>query len=373
MSMLKKIKTGIIGYGFRGKGVARNILADDNYQIMAIADIDNRVLEDARKTPALEDVQISKDYKKILEIDEIEAVFVITPQLTHRDITVDAFNAGKSVYCEKPMALTIKQCDEMIEASRKADKVLMIGQQMRYHAHLNKMKDLIDKGEIGKPVMLWLKEFRNPFPETMKWAFNKNKSGGLLVEKNCHHFDLFNWFAASEPVQVFTSGGQDVVHKPFSIKSDILDNAWVVVDYENGARAMLGICMFAGLPHKYECGIGTHMRDIGIIGEKGIMRTGGFDLGENVEVRYSHNANRVIYEINIEGNVPNPYNRRGDRGILIKFAQCLREGVKPEASGEIGKMAIAVSLAAEKSAKEKRVVKISAELKKGVRMGLINN
>ena len=362
MAGLEKIKTGIIGYGLRGKGVTKNILVNGNFRLIAIADLDERALKEAKESPLLKGIELYKDYKKVLEIEEIDAVFVITPQFTHRDIAVDAFNSGKSVYCEKPMALTVKECDEMIEASKRANKILMIGQQMRYHAHLNKMKNLIDKGEIGKPVMLWLNEFRNPFPETMKWGFDKKKSGGLLLEKDCHHFDLFNWFTDSRPVQVFVSGGQDVIHKPFGIESDILDNAWVIVDYENGVKAMLGICMFAGLPHKYEAGIGTHTREIGVIGKKGMIRTEGFDLGRNVEVRYPHNRDVVLHQIETKGNIPNPYNGEGNRGILVRFAQCIREGAKPEASGEIGKMAVAVSLAAERSAKEKRIVKISEVL-----------
>ncbi len=354
MNTAKTIKTGIIGYGLRGKGMAGIIAANDAYRITAVADINEKNMESV--ADSLGNVRVYKDYRDILKTDEIEAVFIFTPQFTHRDICIDAFKAGKSVYCEKPMALTVEECGEMIEFSNKAGRVLMIGQQMRYHAHLNKMKELVDRGEIGKPVMLWLKEFRNPFPETMKWAFDRKKSGGLLVEKNCHHFDFFNWFAGSKPCRVFASGGQDVIHKPFGIESDILDNAWVTVDYENGTRAMLGICMFAGLPHRYESGVGTHMREMGAAGGKGMVRTGGFDLGNNVEVRYAGNRDRVLHEIKTEGNIPGPFNGDGNRGILIRFAQCIREGVVPEASGEIGRMAVAVGLAAEKSAETGKAV-----------------
>ena len=359
MPKSEKIKTGVVGYGLRGKGVVNNILANGRYEIVAIADIDERALKQAQENPSLESVTFHQDHKKLLETDEIEAVFVITPQFTHRDVCVDGFNAGKSIYCEKPMALTMQECDEIMAAGKRAGKVLMIGQQMRYHAHLNKMKELIDRGEIGKPVMLWLTEFRNPFPQTMTWAFETKKSGGLLVEKNCHHFDLFHWFTGSKAVQVFASGHQDVVHHPFGVESNILDNAWVIVDYENGARAKLGICMFAGDPHALEGGAGTHMREIGVVGDKGMARTGGFDLGSNLEVRYADNRNRILHEIGAEACPRTPYNGSGSRGILIRFAQCIREGAVPEASGEAGKAAVAVGLAAERSAAEKRPVKLS--------------
>ena len=359
----EKIKIGIIGYGFRARGIVPDIRANGSYQITAIADINDEALKEAKGNSELQGVQLYKDYKKVLQIDDIEAVFVITPQFTHRDIVVDAFDAGKAVYCEKPMALTVEHCNEMMDASKKASKALMIGQQMRYHAHLNKMKDMIEAGEIGRPVMLWLNEFRNPFPETMLWAFDKSKSGGLLMDKNCHHFDIFNWFADSEPLQVFTSGGRDVIREPFGIKSNVLDNAWVTIDYENGARAMLGICMFAGLAHLYESGVGMHMREIGVMGDKGMMRTEGFDLGRNIEVRYPHNRNRTLYQMETEGNIPDPYNGEGGHGILMRFAQCVRDvTAQPEASGQIGRMAVAIALAAEKSAEEKRIVKISEVL-----------
>jgi myo-inositol 2-dehydrogenase / D-chiro-inositol 1-dehydrogenase len=353
-----KIKTGIIGCGHRAKGIINCLLNNQDYRITAVADINENASEEIKQS-ILPDVSTYTDYRQLLKKDEVEVVFIATPQFAHRQIAIEAFNAGKHVYCEKPMALTTEECDDMIKSSKKAKKILMIGQQMRYHAHLNKMKAVIDSGEIGKPVMMWLKEFRNPFPETMKWAFDKKMSGGLLLEKNCHHFDLFNWFMAAEPVKVYTSGNQDVIHRPFGIKSTILDNAWVTVDYANGGRAMLGICMFAGLAHAREGGVGTHIRDIGLIGEKGMMRTEGTDLGRNFEVRYPDNRNRVFYEIKTDGNIPDPYNGNGNRGILIKFAQCIRENTAPEVSGQIGKMAVAVSLAAEKSAEEKRIVKIS--------------
>ncbi len=140
-----------------------------------------------------------------------------------------------------------------------------------------------------------------------------------------------------------------------------MDNAWVIVDYENGTRGMLGICMFAGLPRKnYEPKTGVHMREIGVIGSKEMIRTEGFELGrEKVEVRFSSNKNRVLYHIEGAGTIPNPYNGPCIRGILIRFAQCIREGIQPEVSGEVGKLAVVVSLAAEKSVEEKRIVKIS--------------
>ncbi len=355
--MDKKLKVGVIGYGTRGKGIVKNLLSLRNYKIVAICDIEEKY----RKNIEDKNIFFLTDYRKLLEIDEIEAVFISTPQFTHKKITIDSFKAGKHVYCEKPMALTVKECDEMIKASKKHNRILMIGQQMRYHAHLNKMKELIEKGEIGRPVMLWIKEFRDPFPAL--WVYNYKKSGGMFVEKNCHHFDFFNWFSESSPLRVFASASCDVIKKVNGIKSEIFDNGWVIVEYENGIRAMLGICMFLGIRTEEEGKIGIHIREIGASGEKGIVRTEGTELGRNIEVRYSENKNRVLYEIKTDGNIPNPYNTDGNKGIFLKFYECVKRNIEPEVNGEVGKMAVVVAIAAEKSAREKRIVEIKEILK----------
>lgn len=358
MKQQKKISIGIIGYGFRGRGVTENILESGLFEVDSICDINAESKASVKTHPILNQTYFTTDYRHILNRSSAEAVFIMSPQYTHHQITCEAFRAGKSVYCEKPMALSLKECDQMIAEGRKAGRVLMIGQQMRYHAHLNQMKSLISDGVVGDPVMIWLKEFRNPFPSSMLWAFDASKSGGLLVEKNCHHFDFFNWMAGSTPCRVYASGGQNVIRKPFGLESNILDNAWVIVDYKNGVRASLGICMFGGLPYKYECGVGMHMREMGVMGAKGMIRSEGYDLGGNLEVRFSESRNRVFHEIRNDGVIPTPYNGSGNHGILLRFHECVLTGALPEASGEIGKAALAVSLAAEKSVVEGRPIEL---------------
>jgi len=354
---MEKIKVGIIGYGFRAEGVAAHIIRNGSFEIAAVCDKKEERRKAARELigPHL---HVMGNEQELFQDKTIEAVIVAAPQFTHKDITVMAFKSGKHVYCEKPLALSAKECDVMIAAGRKAKKVFMVGQQMRYHAHLQKMAALIARGEIGKPVMVWLREFRNPFPENMSWVFNKKLSGGMLVEKSCHHFDVFNWLMGSEPVRVFASGAADVFKNPFGHDSNIADNAYVIVDYKNGGRALLQLCMFMGLPYKYECGIGQHVREIGATGEKGMIRTEGFDLGCNLEIlpNDSHNSTRI--KIETEGNMPTAFNQNGNNGIFIDFADCIRNGKKPFADAEIGKMAVVVATAAEKSMAEKRIVKI---------------
>ncbi|MDD5482596.1 MAG: Gfo/Idh/MocA family oxidoreductase [Kiritimatiellae bacterium] len=354
---MKKIKTAIIGFGFRAQGLAQNLINNNSFNIMKICDKREERLQAAKEQLGA-GLQVTTNATDVFQDNEIEAVVIAAPQFAHRDLSIRAFQSGKHVYCEKPLALSVKECDDMIAAANRAKKIFMVGQQMRYHAHLQKAAALIKAGEIGKPVMAWIREFRNPFPETMSWAFDRRKSGGMLVEKSCHHFDVFNWLMGSKPLQVFASGAADVFKKPFGLNSNIADNAYVIIDYENGGRAFLQLCMFMGLPFKCECGVGQHVREIGAAGAKGMIRTEGFDLGQNVEILPNDSRNIARINIATSGNVPTAFNQNGNDGIFVDFADCIRKGKKPFAGAAIGKTAVAVAVAAEKSMAEKRIVKI---------------
>jgi predicted dehydrogenase len=327
--------------------------------LAVICDVDENTLGNAGEIYG-NGVDLERDFSKLVKRDDIEAIVIATPQFNHCELTLQAFENGKHVFCEKPLAVNMEECDKMINAAKESRKVFIVGQQMRYHLHLQKIASLLFGGEIGRPVMLWLNEFRGPFrvsPEHM-WIFDKEKSGGMLVEKSCHHFDLFNWFANSKAVSVYASAGQDYFHDYNGTESSVDDNAWVIVNYENGARASLGLCMFMGRPHPTEGGIGYHHREIGIAGTDGLIKTEGNLPFRSIDVRYSDSHNSNLIQMEARGVAPDKFNQEGDIGIFMDFADCIRNGGKPFASGEVGREALAISLAAEKSAEEKRLVQM---------------
>ena len=346
------IRMGFIGVGLRGRGQALHVARDFGHraEIVALADVDEANLAQTHAALPEPRPERYQRWEDLLARHDLDAVCISTPQFAHRDPAVAAFEAGLNVYCEKPLALSLAECDEMIAAGRRAAKVLMVGQQMRYHLHLHRMRQLIDEGRIGAPHLAWLKEFRNPFPATMKWAFDKSKSGGAVVEKSCHHFDLFTWMLGTPPVRVYASGGQAVHGELFGMRSDVVDHAWVTVEHEGGRKAMLGLCFFAGAPHEREGGAGTHMRDIGVIGENGMVTTEGFALGRHLELRFSDREDVERIELDPgRGARTDRFGRDGNHGIWVDFFHCVERGEEPVASGAVGREALAVALAAERS------------------------
>ena len=192
-------------------------------------------------------VAFLSDYRELLAMEEIDAVVVATPDYTHTDIAVECLAAGKHVLCEKPAATSREQIGNLEAAAAKSDRIYQVGLEGRYLPVFATMREMVEDGAVGKPLMTWCFEFRGPFHRKRgHWILSQDKTGGVFVEKTCHYFDLMTWFAGSTPKRVCAVAGQDVVKDLYGIQPDIFDNGWVIIEYEDGAKGMLGLSMFGG-------------------------------------------------------------------------------------------------------------------------------
>jgi len=356
---LDKIGYGVVGCAGR-MGMAHllflNNVVAERVRVEAVCDLDaNLAVACADLIPY--DVAVFDDYRRLLEIDDVDAVLISTPNNTHKQIAVDAFAAGKHVFCEKPLANTLEDCDEIIAAADRAGKFLQVGLVYRYSALYRKMREMIDAGEIGPVHMMWCKELLGSFYG--KWRFKEALSGGAIVEKNCHHFDIFNWMIGSRPKKVCAFGGQNVIRHGRTVEtiimetgetnvvtdSEIIDNAFVIIEYENGARAELSLCFFSPYGNDLE---------IGAVGEKGKLESWV-------------NAHRIhLWRNSDEGemHVIEPESDVTQYGVFhsgaylqhIDFADCIQSGTPPFCDGRVGRESIVVALAAQRSIEEDRIV-----------------
>lgn len=202
----------MIGCGDMGQVHVMNYLQTPGLvDTVAVCDVNDDNLRAVLKLlPDRDRVRVVHDYHAVLEMPEVEAVVISTPNDTHCEIVEDAFAAGKHVFCEKPMDVTVVRCRRMINAWQRSGRILQIGLVYRYSPLFRRMAALIRDGAIGEPLIAWCQEFREPFPigRTREWRYSESKSGGALVEKDCHHFDLFNWLLGSRPARVQAMGGQ---------------------------------------------------------------------------------------------------------------------------------------------------------------------
>ena len=358
---MAKLKYGVVGCAGR-MGMAHllflNNVVADRVEVTALCDLDiDQVAVCSELFPYT--VRIFDDYRKLLEIDELDAVLISTPNHMHRQIAVDAFAAGKHVFCEKPLANTLGDCDEIIAAAERADRVLQVGLVYRYSPLYRTMHQLIRDGEIGPVHMMWCKELIGSFYG--QWRFKEALSGGAIVEKNCHHFDIFNWLIGSRPNRVCAFGGQNVMKRGHTVEvlimdsedknrvndSEVIDNAFVIVEYENGARAELTLCFFSPYGNDLE---------IGAVGDGG-------------KIESWVKAHRIELWKNADGGRVQAFQPESDvaqYGVFHtgayqqhrEFADSILTGSRPFCDGRIGRESMLVALAAELSIKENRIVYI---------------
>jgi len=352
------IRYGIIGTGMMGCEHIRNLLKMDDVDLVAIAEPNEESKQWAinsygdKFTPHLYD-----NYRDLLANDNVDAVVVATPNFHHIEVMREVFKTKKHVLLEKPMCTNIKDAKEVLESSKEHDGVVWIGLEYRYMPTISATLQHL-KG-IGNIKMCSIREHRFPFLKKVNdWnRFNQN-TGGTLVEKCCHFFDLMNQIIPSEPVDVFASGGQDVNHLEefYDGKTpDILDNAYVIVNYANGARALLDLCMFAeGSEHEQE---------ITVTGDVGKIET--TVPGKDLIISNRSNNNFKSVPIKLDSRVKEQGFHHGASYLEhLGFFDAIKNKTSPEVTVNDGLMSIVLGVAAQESIATGKLVKI-ADLLKG--------
>jgi myo-inositol 2-dehydrogenase/D-chiro-inositol 1-dehydrogenase len=186
---------------------------------------------------------------------EADALIICTPNFTHLEVVKTAVKSGKHILLEKPIATTVPDALAITEIAEEYPAVFQVGLQYRYKAiYQEAIYEAFTRQSLGDVKTVSLTEHRIPFLDKVnQWNKFAALSGDSLVEKCCHYFDLLNLFAGARPSTVYASGSMAVNFTSFEyegLKSDILDNAFVIVNYENGVRASFNLCMFA--PMFYE-------------------------------------------------------------------------------------------------------------------------
>ncbi|MDI4647504.1 Gfo/Idh/MocA family protein [Cohnella hashimotonis] len=363
---MNKIRLALIGVGDMGTGHAMGFDQIENCEIVWVADPSESNLARAMPYIRRNNPGIVASYLELLEhIDTFDAVVISLPNYMHRDAAVPFIERGKHVFLEKPVAPTLGECDEIIAKAEAAGVILQIGLTYRYSNIYRRMRRELDAGRLGDVTMMWCKEFRDPFPP-VDWFYDASKSGGALIEKDCHHFDIFNWMIDSKPRRVFASGGQHVLKdgQPNVItnsythyetrtltSTSIVDHAWVIVEYENGSKANLGLCMYLKPRNLMDEGL-----EIGLLGSNGGQMIAKKD--KTIDIFGPEDKSRDHIDLDHESDSVNG-GHTGSQRQRHAFLNSVATGEAPYANGRIGRDALLVALAAERSIKEERYVYIS--------------
>lgn len=347
------IRYGIVGFGMMGVEHLQNIEAIDDAELVAVADPDEgqRALASKRGVAA---ANVFSDYREMIGRADLDALVIATPNFTHVDVLRDCLGTDKHLLIEKPLCTTVEDCREVERAAAAHRGVLWVGMEYRYMPPVARLVDEVHGGTVGRLRMLAIREHRFPFLKKVgDWNRFSRNTGGTLVEKCCHFFDLMNFIVGSDPVRVFASGAQDVNHLDERYDGetpDILDNAYVVVDYADGVRALLDLCMFAEASRNQE--------EIAATGDRGKVEC---FIPESTLVVGRRRAYRVdsleTYKIDVDEVALRAGTHHGSTYYEhLAFLESIRTGKKPEVGISEGRSAVEVGAAAELSIAEGRPV-----------------
>jgi predicted dehydrogenase len=355
--MTDKFRYGIIGAGAMGREHIRNVNIIDHAEIVALADPHADSIQQSL-TLLNNEVKTFKNHREMLDADLVDGYIISSPNYTHIDVLKDVILSKKNLLIEKPMCTSTKDCINFKNLTTNYPATIWTAMEYRYMPPVRRMVEEIHKNTIGNLKMLSIREHRFPFlVKVNDWNRFAINTGGTLVEKCCHFFDLMRLIVKSEAIQVYASGNQDVNHLDESYnnkKPDILDNAFVIVDFENGVRAMLDLCMFAENSNNQE--------ELCAIGDKGKIETAvpSARSGKNAsELRIGFRKdNRTHNEtVEVDEKILKVGNHHGSTYYEhLSFLEAIKNNTPPEVSLEGGLRAVAIGEAAEISIKENRVV-----------------
>ena len=353
---MNTVRFGVIGTGMMGCEHLRNLLALPGAEITAACDPTPAPRDWARHTVGDgHAAAILADHHELLARDDVDAIVIASPNHTHAAILDDVFarRPALPVMVEKPMCTTVDDCRRVVDRAARHDAIVWVGLEYRYMPPVARFLSEIADGATGDVKMVSVREHRFPFlPKTGNWnRFNRN-TGGTLVEKCCHFFDLMRLVVRSPAVRVYASGAQDVNHLDESYngeRPDILDNTFVVVDYASGARGCLDLCMFAEASRNEQelVAVGDRGKVEAFV-PGGTVRVGDRETRDVQEFDASHDE-RVAYA---------GFHHGASYLELAAFADAVRSAGRPEVDVHDGLWSVAVGVAAQQSIEERRPVEM---------------
>ena len=353
---MNTIRYGIIGCGSMGREHIENIQAMPAAEVTALADSHPQSLATAQGL-LRQAVPMFANYEDLLDSGLCDAVVVATPNQTHFGILTRALATDLHILAEKPLCTRVADALALVEQAKGRKALTWVAQEYRYMPPVAEMIRLAHAGAVGAVHQVSIREHREPFyPKVGDWNRFSENTGGTLVEKCCHYFNLMDFILGENPLRVFASGAQRVNHLDERYNGrapDILDSAYVIVEYPSGARAMLDLCMFAENSVDNE--------QIVVVGNEGKLES----LLPSLTLRYGRREDwgtrKVWGEPSGSGkgvsvrrvwdtNIKYPGQHFGASYVEhLKFAHAIREGLPPEVSLTDGLRSIATGIAAHRS------------------------
>lgn len=334
---MKQLNIGIIGAGRIGKVHMQSITYNvPTAKVLGITDVFKDGLQELADKYGIE--KVYADYKEMLADKDIDAVLVCSSTDTHADISIEAAKAGKHIFCEKPVDLTPEKVQAVIDAVAEAGVKLQVGFNRRFDHNFAHVRSLINEGKVGNLELIKITS-RDPEPPPAEYAA---VSGGMFLDMTIHDFDMARFLAGSDVTEVYASA--TCLVDPAIGEAGDVDTAIINLKFENGA---LGV-----IDNSRRAAYGYDQR-IEVFGSKGAAMAAN-DTPTNVTVM---NADGVTTDKPLYFFLERYM--QSFRDEMVQFVDAVLNDKETPTTGVDGLNSILVALAAKKSVKEGRPVKIS--------------
>ena len=320
---MPKLRVGIIGLGGIARSHCEAISHLENIEVVAVADL----LEEKRREYK-EKYNVPKDYAshtELLQDDKVDAVAIVLGHHLHHKLTLDACKAGKHVLVEKPMAISLDQCDDMIAAADKNDVKLMVGLTQHFSGTSLKAKEILDSGALGPVITAVCYMSKNWGGASRRPQYrSRYHGGGMWMTNGVHGVDRLSWFMASQATSVSASIGNRAHYQAAD------DSATAFIRYKNGTA---GVAVAVG----YAAGGPNHENQV---------------ICVNGSLRFSEHGERYVRvgKDNKWEDVPCPDPPHPMCNEWLGFHQSISDNIEPPTSGEWGRHIMEIVFAAEQSA-----------------------
>ena len=355
----KEFGIGVIGAGGRGLLAQQAHQPEKGIRVIAGADINRTALEKFQENFG-QDTFITTDYRKLLKQEEVNAVFVCSPDFLHEEHAVAALEAGKPVYLEKPMAITVEGCDRILQTAYRYGTKIYLGHNMRHMRLIRKMKELIEIGKIGEVKAGWCRHFVAYGGDAFfkDWHADRTKSTSLLLQKGAHDIDVLHWLCGGFSRRVSAMGKLTLYDKikdrhassergdagwkttnwpPLSQRGlnpiiDVEDISMMLMELENGVFASYQQCHYT--PDAW--------RNYTIIGTEGRLENFGDNPGNCVIRVWNRRASYNPYG-DEQYFIPTVAGSHGgaDPSIVNEFLSYVRNGAKVTTSPVAARYSVA--------------------------------
>lgn len=336
MTQKNLVRVGVIGAGRIGKIHARNLATQvPGARVDAIAD----PLLDAASQAAgqLHIPHAAADYHEIMANPEIDAVAICSSTNTHAQMIVEAARAGKHIFCEKPISYDLAKIDEALDEVKKAGVLFQVGFNRRFDPNFKKVREMVAEGKIGDLHILRITS-RDPAPPPIEYI---KVSGGIFFDMTIHDFDMARYLSGSEVEEIYVAGAVRV--DPAIGEAGDIDTAVITLRFANGA--------IGTIDNSRKAVYGYDQR-VEVFGSGGMVAVSNNTPDTHVYASAEGVTSAKPLHFFLERYMQSFIDE------MQTFIDCVQKGCPPSVSGVDGRIPVMMAMAATRSLKEHRPVRL---------------